>query len=59
MTVNNQVETAASRDSAELSLDELMQVTGGGETADAVARFVGKVVGAALAYLQSHVRGPV
>ena len=58
MTANNKIETA-SRDSAELGLDELMHVTGGGDTADAVAKFVGKVVGAALAYLEKHVRGPV
>src|SRR3979411_1068277 len=43
MTANNKIETA-SRDSAELGLDELMHVTGGGDTADAVAKLVGKAV---------------
>jgi hypothetical protein len=43
---NNQIETA-SRDSAELSLDDLMQVTGGGAIADGVGYFVGNVIGGA------------
>jgi len=58
MTANNQIETA-SCDSAELSLEDLTQVTGGGDTADAVAKFVGKVIGATLAYLERHFPGPV
>ena len=61
MTTNDQIDTAF-HDSAELSLEDLMQVTGGGDTANAVAKVVGAVIGAALFFAEKVAKqftGPV
>jgi len=43
---NNQIETF-SHNSAELNLEDLMQVTGGGDIANAVAYVAGNLIGGA------------
>ncbi|MBR1190612.1 hypothetical protein [Bradyrhizobium sp. AUGA SZCCT0160] len=53
---NNQIENVSSHDSVELSLDDLVQVTGGGDFANAVAYLAGNVIGGA-AYLVKNFAG--
>ena len=53
---NNQTETASFHDSAELSLDDLTQVTGGGDLANEVFYLAGNLIGGA-AYLVKNFAG--
>ncbi len=48
---NEQIEIA-SRNCEELSLDELMQVVGGGENSKAAGYFVGNLIGAGFGVLE-------
>jgi hypothetical protein len=45
--MNNQIETSSHDYSAELSLDDLTEVTGGGAIANGVGYFVGNLIGGA------------